>query len=172
MEISAESFIKLSNLIELDLSNNSLTMVPSRSLAECPGLRRLSLSGNRINNIKSRSFLPLTNLNWLDLSFNVIYHLDMDAFIGLRSLQVLKLQSNHLQTIPSAQSFVQFLSIRLSLDLYDNQWRCDCHLKPFRDWIIANQIPMTIKPVCIMPTRLQGMYDNVFFLFFQCRKKT
>ncbi|KAH9418694.1 Leucine rich repeat C-terminal domain [Dermatophagoides pteronyssinus] len=169
VEISAESFIKLSNLIELDLSNNSLTTIPSRSLAECHGLRRLSLSGNRISNVKSRSFLPLTNLNWLDLSNNVIYHLDMDAFIGLRSLQVLKLQSNHLQTIPSSQSFVQFLSIRISLDLYDNQWRCDCHLKPFRDWIITNQIPMTIKPVCYMPTRLQGQtWDTISTDDFSC----
>lgn len=131
--------------------------MPARSLAECPGLRRLSLAGNRIGDIKSRSFLPLTNLNWLDLSRNVIYHLDTDAFIGLRSLQVLKLQSNHLQTIPSAQSFVQFLSARVSLELHNNQWRCDCQLKAFRDWIVDNSIPLQIQPICHTPNRLQGM---------------
>lgn len=160
VDVSAESFVKLSNLIELDLSNNSLTTIPSQSLAECPGLRRLSLAGNRISDIKSRSFLPLIKLNWLDLSRNVIYHLDSDAFIGLRSLQMLKIQSNRLQTIMGAHSFVNYLSKRLSLEMHDNQWHCDCHLGPLRDWILENSISIAIKPICSMPERLKG---NFFF---------
>ncbi|UXI23340.1 hypothetical protein NH340_JMT09283 [Sarcoptes scabiei] len=169
IDVSAESFVKLSNLIELDLSNNSLTTIPSQSLAECPGLRRLSLAGNRISDIKSRSFLPLIKLNWLDLSRNVIYHLDSDAFIGLRSLQMLKIQSNRLQTIMGAHSFVNYLSKRLSLEMHDNQWHCDCHLGPLRDWILENSISIAIKPICSMPERLKDQtWDSIPIEQFSC----
>lgn len=157
MEISPESFVKLSNLIELDLTNNSLSVVPSKALTECASLRRLSLAGNRIREIRSGAFLDLASLNVLDLSANVIHHLETDAFRGLRSLQTLKLNANQLLTIPNADMFVQFLPNRLaSLELHDNRWRCDCHLKPLRQWIVTNNVPMSVKPLCFTPARLQG----------------
>ncbi|KAH9409484.1 Leucine rich repeat C-terminal domain [Tyrophagus putrescentiae] len=55
-DISAETFVKLSNLVELDLSNNSLTAVPSKSFFEAPSLRRLSLAGNRLREVRSAAF--------------------------------------------------------------------------------------------------------------------
>lgn len=153
--------MKLSNLIELDLTNNSLTAVPSRSFTECASLRRLSLAGNRLREIPSGAFLALARLNVLDLSANVIAHLETDAFRGLRSLQTLKLDRNQLQTIVTADAFIQFLPVKLaSLELHDNKWHCDCRLKPLREWIVANNIPLTVKPTCSTPARLQGEHFN------------
>ncbi|KAI2809037.1 Leucine-rich repeat-containing protein 4C [Blomia tropicalis] len=170
VDISAESFVKLSNLIELDLANNSLTTIPSKSFAECAALRRLSLSGNRIREVRSAAFLSLARLNVLDLSNNMIFHLDTDAFRGLRSLQILKLEANQLQTLPAAESFVQFLPLKMAaLGLHDNRWRCDCHLKPIREWIAHNNVPLPVKPVCSAPARLQGeKWDAISSHEFSC----
>lgn len=163
MEISAESFVKLSNLVELDLSNNSLATVPSKAFAESTSLRRLSLAGNRIREIKSGAFLALGRLNHLDLSSNQLVHLETDAFRGLRSLQTLKLNRNQLQSLPAAESFVQFLPAKMAaIELHDNPWHCDCHLKPIREWLVANNIPVAIKPLCSAPVRLQGE-NHTFF---------
>ncbi|XP_017460696.1 PREDICTED: leucine-rich repeat-containing protein 15-like, partial [Rhagoletis zephyria] len=155
-DISAETFVKLSNLVELDLSNNSLTAVPSKSFFEAPSLRRLSLAGNRLREVRSAAFLSLGRLVVLDLSSNSLVHLEADAFRGLRSLQTLKLEGNQLASIAAADSFVQFLPPKMaSLGLHDNRWRCDCHLKAVREWIAANNVPLPVKPVCSAPARLQ-----------------
>lgn len=159
-DVSSESFVKLSNLIELDMANNSLASVPSKSFAECVALRRLSLAGNKIREIKSGAFLALARLNVLDLSNNQLVNMETDAFRGLRSLQTLKLNHNQLQTLPAAESFVQFLPIKLaSFEVHDNPWHCDCHLKPIREWILANNIALSVKPVCSAPPRMQGTFE-------------
>ena len=125
--------------------------MPHFVVCRCPG--------NRIREVRSAAFLSLARLNVLDLSNNMIFHLDTDAFRGLRSLQILKLEANQLQTLPAAESFVQFLPLKMAaLGLHDNRWRCDCHLKPIREWIAHNNVPLPVKPVCSAPARLQGIY--------------
>ncbi len=66
--IADDAFTQLTNLIELDLSTNLLTQVPTRSLKDCFNLRRLQLNFNPIQIIRAEAFLPLTHLKSLDLS--------------------------------------------------------------------------------------------------------
>jgi netrin-G1 ligand len=66
--IADDAFTQLTNLIELDLSTNLLTQVPTKSLKDCFNLRRLQLNANPIQIIRAEAFLPLTHLKSLDLS--------------------------------------------------------------------------------------------------------
>lgn len=153
-EIAKDAFVQLTNLVELDLSSNLLTSVPSASLNECPSLRRLLLSSNPIRVIKSEAFINLTNLVFIDLSSNQIDLIESHAFRGLSKLQFLKLESNRLQTL--APTVVADLPALFSFDLHQNQWNCDCDLRPSREWMIRNNVPQSVPPACSTPQRLAG----------------
>lgn len=153
-EIAKDAFVQLTNLVELDLSYNLLTSVPSTALSECPSLRRLLLNSNPIRVIKSDAFHQLSSLVFLDLSSSQLDLIEPHAFRGLTKLQFLKLESNRLQTL-SPQVVIDLPAL-YSLDLHQNQWNCDCELKPAREWMIRNNVPQSIPPTCTTPKRLAG----------------
>ncbi len=66
--IADDAFVQLTNLVELDLSENLLTTVPVKALANTTNLRRLLLNGNHIATISAEAFAPLTSLKFLNLS--------------------------------------------------------------------------------------------------------
>lgn len=68
--IADDAFTQLTNLIELDLSANLLTQVPTLALRDCFNLRRLQLNSNPISVIRADAFSPLSHLKSLDLSGN------------------------------------------------------------------------------------------------------
>ena len=61
------TFFKLSNLVELDLSQNRLTVVPKHSFQSIAKLTILDLSFNQIQTIPEFSFHPLKTLKILSL---------------------------------------------------------------------------------------------------------
>lgn len=67
-EIDDDAFAELVNLIELDLSFNDLTYLPS-SLGKLTKLKRLNLSGNKIGSLP-KEFENLVSLEFLDLDGN------------------------------------------------------------------------------------------------------
>lgn len=66
--ISDDAFYQLTNLVELDLSENLLTHVPMKALVNSTNLRRLLLNNNHIATINAESFATLNNLKFLNLS--------------------------------------------------------------------------------------------------------
>lgn len=66
--IAEDAFVQLTNLVELDLSDNLLTHVPVKALANTTNLRRLLLNDNHIATINAESFTSLSNLKFLNLS--------------------------------------------------------------------------------------------------------
>lgn len=68
--IDDNAFDGLENLIELDLSFNELTYLPT-SIGKLTKLKRLNLSGNRIGSLP-KEFENLTSLEFLDLDNNPI----------------------------------------------------------------------------------------------------
>lgn len=55
-QIADDAFHLLTNLVELDLSGNDLSSVPTRALSDCSALRRLSLSHNPIEVLHDDAF--------------------------------------------------------------------------------------------------------------------
>ena len=69
-KIEDDAFVALENLIELDLSYNELTYLPS-SLGKLTKLKKLNLSGNKIVSLP-KEFENLISLESLDLDGNPI----------------------------------------------------------------------------------------------------
>lgn len=123
-------FVVLSDLEELILNKNVLTVVPSKISEFFPKLTSLRLTSNNIKSIKeddfagfkmldmlrvddnklttltTGTFRALGNLRQLYAGSNQISHIEKEAFFGLSSLVTLNLDHNRMTEIP--------------LDLFDN----------------------------------------------------
>ncbi|KAM3959736.1 leucine rich repeat containing G protein-coupled receptor chaoptin [Aphomia sociella] len=101
--IHEEAFHGLENTLwELELKEDKLTAVPSRSLRFLQKLRLLDLSGNEITDISGENWRGLQDtLRTLILADNSIANLPLDAFSGLPMLETLDLRGNHLAVIDS-----------------------------------------------------------------------
>lgn len=104
-------FKGLTNLIELDLSHNALTVVPRLGLEDCKQLMRLSLRGNRISKIAQDDFYFLTDLNSLDLAECGLEHIHPEAFHTLKNLEYLRLEGNQLRTLTPLGHFAPNLRL-------------------------------------------------------------
>lgn len=162
------SFRNLINLVELDLSYNALNAIPSHVFATVPELRELKLSGNPIQRITNEAFVKVPHLVRLELSDCKIGSVELKAFHGLeKSLEWLKLDKNRLND-------VEYMALTIlhslhGLDLAGNPWNCSCNLRPLREWMLRNNIPFGIPPVCQYPKRLQGRsWDKLDLDEFAC----
>lgn len=147
------AFRNLINLVELDLSYNFLQVVPSHVLSSIPELRELKLSGNPIARISDDAFVDVPHLTRLELNDCKITHIERRAFKGLeKSLQWLKLDHNALSEV-DAVSFTNLQGLH-ELELAGNPWNCSCYLRPLREWMLRQNVPFVVPPICNKPSRL------------------
>lgn len=156
--IADDAFYQLTNLVELDLSDNLLTHVPVKALANATNLRRLLLNNNHIATITAESFAALSSLKFLNLSGCKTHTIEARAFYGLRDLEYLYLHDNQLTTLPYA--VVADLPALYSFELYRNPWQCNCEMRPTREWMIRNNVGQSIPATCDLPIRLSGLMWN------------
>lgn len=139
--VSSHMFQSCTNITDLDLAENLISVVHDNAFRSFRGLRILSLSRNRLqsvpaavrnqptlgeldlggNNITSlscRDFTNLTRLRQLSLHRNSISALNECVFQDLVRLQVLKLQTNHIRMLNGA--FGKHLPNLLTLRLEEN----------------------------------------------------
>lgn len=145
------AFQGLTNLVELDLSDNMLTAVPVAALSELPALMRLSLARNPIHRLANNSFRSLKYMTTLELSHCQIEVVEEGAFDGLKQLEWLKLDGNALNHIGGSSVLPRSLH---GVTLHDNPWACDCHLSQLRAWLVQFNTPLTMEPKCSAPLRL------------------
>ena len=144
----------LSNLVELDLSDNMLTNVPSEAFRDVTSLRELRLSANPIQKIDDGAFELLPGLVKLDLTDCRIEVLAPHAFQGLDQLSHLRLGGNHLTELKPR--LMASLTRLHGIELHNNPWVCDCRLRPVRDWQQQYNVPSPVAAVCASPARLVG----------------
>lgn len=89
----------LSNLTELDLSQNNFSGVEAVGLANMNHLTTLHLEENHITRLPENCLGNLSSLQELYINHNQISSISARAFAGLRSLLRLHLNSNQLQVI-------------------------------------------------------------------------
>ena len=105
--IADDAFVQLTNLVELDLSENLLTTVPVKALANTTNLRRLLLNGNHIATISAEAFAPLTSLKFLNLS----------GTISIFDFYFYPLRSGHRSKMAATALCLPFLSILISISV-------------------------------------------------------
>ena len=143
--------LELSNLENLDLSNNHLQNLSDRILSHMPHLSNLDLSHNRLTHLSESHFSSLcTSLDSLNLSHNALAVLHPATFSHLQHLQLLNLSHNsllgktgfiHLGLPEHLVSLdLQYCSLRhvdfCQLSMHDlkhlylehNPLQCSCHL--------------------------------------------
>lgn len=151
-KIDNHAFKGLANLVELDLSNNYLTVIPSTNFVFFPSLMRLSLSNNPITSIKTHCFQHLSYLNTLEMSDCKIETIEREAFSGLNHLEWLRLNGNRLSNIQGENLFPDTLR---GINLQNNNWNCDCHLRDLHSWLLNFNMPHAVEPICSLPERLR-----------------
>lgn len=93
------SFKNASNLKDLHLKLNKLTIVQENAFKNANKLEQLDLSGNEIMNIEDFGFQGLRHLRTLKLNGNQLKVLRNQTFFDLENLEYLHLYSNQLRTI-------------------------------------------------------------------------
>ncbi|XP_076319577.1 uncharacterized protein LOC143230252 [Tachypleus tridentatus] len=165
-QINEYAFNRLTNLVELDLSYNRLTIVPSSSFIHVPRLRELRLNGNPLSTLSNFAFSSTKSLTNLELINCHIHTITVKAFDGLENLEKLKLNDNNLETV-SGKVMIPLKSLH-SISLYDNPWKCDCELRTFRQWLDENNIPY-ISPTCHRPSHVKEQtWDLISIDSFSC----
>ncbi|XP_013098630.2 uncharacterized protein LOC106081300 [Stomoxys calcitrans] len=144
--IEPQTFKGLTNLVELDLSQNLLYNVPSMALSYISSLRDLTIASNRIQKIEPNAFMDTPALHKLDLSHCDIQVIAPQAFEGLEGLTLLRLNGNKLsELVPKT---IETLSRLHGIELHDNPWICDCRLRDAKLWLMQKNIPYPVAPVC------------------------
>ncbi|XP_061401868.1 uncharacterized protein LOC133337677 [Musca vetustissima] len=166
--IERYAFRGLINLVELDLSFNALAHIPSDALESVTELRELKLNGNPILVVANDAFRQMMHLVRLELSDCRIETVEVKAFAGLESsLEYLKLDGNKLSEVRSGT--ITSLTNLHGISLSRNMWNCSCSLRPLRAWMLRENIPCGIPPVCQSPPRLAGKsWDKIDLDDFAC----
>lgn len=160
--IAQDAFHQLNHLVELDLSQNLLTSVPSESFRNLINVRRLLLRQNPIKSLRESNFVSLSKLEHLDLSHCQIDSIEAGSFRGIQYLKSLKLNNNRLTTLAS-NVFVDIPPL-YTIALENNPWNCDCELRPLHRWISDNNMLLE-PPQCKTPAKYENKAWSKMYIF-------
>lgn len=135
--IPSDFLVLYSDLVYLDLRNNSLSHIEPGTLSTSSRLVFLDLGSNNLTEIPKGTFGESRSLIKLRLSNNP--HLSMvneDAFRGLTSLRELELERNALSGL-QVGALSQLPSLRV-VRLEGNPWVCNCNFANLFTWLIEN----------------------------------
>jgi hypothetical protein len=153
--IDPGAFNGLEIVIEIDLSNNEIQKLDSRSFQENYRLRLLYLNNNPIEKLEDGLFSNHTFLQTVELNNNLISHIGPKTFSNTPQLQRLSFEGNRLSFL-RLTTVSQMVKLK-SLVLANNPWKCDCKLRPLRDWVEERKL--NAQPTkCVEPDRLKDKF--------------
>lgn len=166
-ELHKDAFKGLQILIELDLSNNRIHSIHPLTFRDNVRLRVLLMHHNPITKLEDGLFTNMTFLQTVDMSDCHLGHIGHKTFMNVPALQHLILNGNNLVHMKVA--VVETLNRLTSLVLHNNPWRCDCHLKAFRDWTIDRKL--YVQPTsCAEPPHLANkLWSDIGSNDFACK---
>lgn len=136
--IPSDFLVLYSDLVYLDLRNNSLSQLEPGTLSTSSRLVFLDLGSNNLTEIPSGTFGESRSLIKLRLGNNpYLSMVGMDAFTGLTSLRELELERNGLKAL-DVRVLEPLPSLRM-LRLEGNPWLCNCHFAKLFVWLTENR---------------------------------
>ncbi|XP_035236919.1 leucine-rich repeat-containing protein 38-like [Anguilla anguilla] len=146
--IPSDFLVLYSDLVYLDLRNNSLSRIEPGTLSTSSRLVFLDLGSNNLTEIPSGTFGESRSLIKLRLGNNpYLSMVSKDAFMGLTSLRELELEQNALSGL-DVEVLGQLPSLRL-VRLEGNPWVCNCNFAKLFAWLMKNRQKL--------PTGVHGM---------------
>lgn len=165
-EVHRDAFRDLRILIEVDLSDNDITVLHQDTFAGTERLRVVCLSNNPLSELRSYQFPPLLHLRTLDFSHCHLEHIDEEALTHLAALESVNLKGNRLSHL-SERVFAPLTKMK-TLALDGNPWSCDCRLRSFRQWLLASKL-YSMALACEEPSSLAGRpWEDVAPADFAC----
>ncbi|XP_076863813.1 leucine rich repeat containing 38b [Brachyhypopomus gauderio] len=151
--IPEDFFLLYSDLVYLDLRNNSLSQIDPGTLSTSSRLVFLDLGSNNLTEIPEGAFGESQSLIKLRLDNNPhLRQVNEHAFQGLTSLRELELERNALSGL-EVEALSELPSLRL-VRLEGNPWVCNCNFANFFNWLIENshKLPNGIEGMeCSLP---------------------
>lgn len=136
--IPSDFLVLYSDLVYLDLRNNSLTRLEPGTLSTSSRLVYLDLGSNNLTEIPSGTFGDSRSLIKLRLGNNPYLNMiSKDAFLGLTSLRELELERNALSGL-DVGVLSQLPSLRV-IRLEGNPWLCNCNFAKLFLWLLENR---------------------------------
>ncbi|XP_077287807.1 uncharacterized protein LOC143912406 [Arctopsyche grandis] len=161
-----DAFKKLTILIEVDISDNQLSLIPQGTFSGNDRLRVVILNGNPLKELPSEQFPILPHLRTLEIENCKLQAIHRNAFVNLRQLEKLSLTNNLLKTL-SDSVFKPIVKLK-SLALENNPWKCDCKLRSLRNWFLLSKLH-SISLLCSEPESLkQKIWEEVDPREFAC----
>ncbi|KAG0706565.1 Leucine-rich repeat-containing protein 24 [Chionoecetes opilio] len=152
-----DAFRGLTIMIELDLSNNRIDKLHPGTFTGLEKLRVLDLSMNLLSRLNGVQFPPLPHLRRLSFRENRLTYIHNYAFSNLHILESLRLSGNQLKLL-QPELFTNNTKLG-ELELHDNLWECDCHLKALVSWTRRKQLLQT-HVTCHGPERMSKLNLN------------
>lgn len=166
-ELHRDAFKGLTILIELDLSYNDLTVLPSGLFKDTLKLRKLLLNNNKIQHLQANLFKDLIFLSQADFQNNQIKEVEVGTFVNVSSLININFDSNNLTTL--RKEIFENITKLVSLTLVANPWNCTCQLMEFSNYVIQKNL-YTYPTDCMEPPKLRGkLWKNIKMEDFACR---
>lgn len=94
MDINMLHLRSFTNLEMIDLSDNSIRVLPRHAFQGLDQLKLIDLKENRLNKLRRETFSDLPSLTYLDLSGNELFMVEMGTFVRLENLRYLGLEHN------------------------------------------------------------------------------
>lgn len=136
--IPSDFLVLYSDLVYLDLRNNSLSRLEPGTLGTSSRLVYLDLGSNNLTEIPSGTFGESRSLIKLRLGNNPFLRMVGEgAFTGLTSLRELELERNALSGL-DVKVLNQLPSLRV-IRLEGNPWVCNCHFAKLFLWLMENR---------------------------------
>uniref|UniRef100_A0AAY4CMV0 Uncharacterized protein n=1 Tax=Denticeps clupeoides TaxID=299321 RepID=A0AAY4CMV0_9TELE len=154
--VDSRSFFNLSQLKYLNLSSNSFVELPPALFRGLGMLTELSISNSSLEILNGDIFLGLTKLRHLDLSQNRLASLPQGLLEDLQGLRWLSLAMNRLRVLQ--RSSFELLKDLQGLKLAENPWECNCSMLEFKHWMewMLYRGGHVDALDCTLPTSVQG----------------
>ncbi|XP_065207374.1 uncharacterized protein kek5 [Planococcus citri] len=152
-DIEKNAFAGLGIVIEIDLSGNQIRRLDPKLFVATEKLRHVYLNNNSIEKLDDGLFADLKFLQTVEFEENQISHIGYKAFDNIPQLKNVKLNSNQLSHL-NKRIFEKFGGSLKSLELKNNPWKCDCHLRDFMVWYTERLY--TDPTTCFEPEYLAG----------------